>query len=338
MPEASATGGGPLVVVTGGAGFIGSHTVDALVAAGCQVVVLDNFSTGRWANLRQFRGDDRVEVVTCNVADGLFAPLADPVRRRGSVSAIIHLAAQTSVVYSIDNPLDELRTNSIGTVQVLEYARRTGVGRVVFASSAAAYGDVTRFPVAEDERCRPLSPYGIDKRAGELWLAYHRAVHGITTVPLRFFNVYGPRQDPSSPYSGVISIFIDRAMAGRDLTIFGDGEQTRDFVYVGDVVRAVVAAARGPVPADGDPVNIATGRESTVSQLAELVVELCRDGRGGAGAGSAIHHADARPGEIRRSVATVDRAATLLGFRAEVTLADGLARTVAWVRTQAESD
>jgi UDP-glucose 4-epimerase len=314
-----------LVVVTGGAGFIGSHVVDGLVAAGCQVAVIDDFSTGKRENLRQWAGDDRVEVVAASVVDGLFAPLHAVTARRGPVDRIIHLAAQTSVVYSVENPLDELRTNCLGTVQVVDYAQRTGVRRLVFASSAAVYGDVAELPVSESAPCQPLAPYGIDKRTGELWLGYLAAVHGVSTVPLRFFNVYGPRQDPGSPYSGVISIFVDRAMAGRELVVFGDGEQTRDFVYVADVVRAVLAATFADGVGDGSPINVATGRQVTVNQLAAEVARLC-------GSSAGIHHAPARAGEIRHSLAAVGRAAELLGFRAENSLADGLAQLVDWVR------
>ena len=322
---------GDLVVVTGGAGFIGSHTVDALVAAGHPVCVVDNFSTGRRENLAQHQGTGKVDIVECNIADGLFAPLAEVTRRRGPVARIVHLAAQTSVVYSVDNPIDEARSNYMGSLHVLEYARRSGVRAVAFASSAAAYGDVaaSELPVSEDTPCVPLSPYGIDKRAVELSLSYHAVVHGIATRPLRFFNVYGPRQDPGSPYSGVISIFVARALANKELVIFGDGQQTRDFVYVGDVVRAIVAAALAD-KADGQPVNVATGRESTITQLAEHLVELC-------GSSGGIRNAEARAGEIHRSVAVVDRARELLGFEAEVELAEGLSRTVEWLRAESLS-
>jgi UDP-glucose 4-epimerase len=313
-----------VVLVTGGAGFIGSHTVDALVARGDQVVVVDDLSTGRRENLSRWRDDARVELVVANIADGLFAPLHAVTARRGAIERVIHLAAQTSVVFSIENPLAEVRTNYVGTVQVLEYARRTGVRKVVFASSAATYGDVAEVPTGEDAPTDPLSPYGIDKRGGELLLRYHTLVHALPTVPLRFFNVYGPRQDPSSPYSGVISIFVDRALAGQELLIFGDGEQSRDFVFVEDVVRAILSAVFGEA-GDGLPINVATGREHTVNQLAELVARLC-------GSSAAIRHAEARAGEIRRSVARVERAEQRLGFRAGVALADGLARTVEWVR------
>lgn len=315
----------PLTVVTGGAGFIGSHTVDALVDAGQQVVVIDDLSTGKRENLARWQGDDRVELVVCNVADGLFAPLIEVTARRGRVARIVHLAAQVSVVYSVDNPLEEVRTNYVGTVQVLEYARRTGVRKVVFASSAAVYGDVAELPVPEEADGHPLSPYGIDKRAAELFLRYHSLVHGVATQPLRFFNVYGPRQDPSSPYSGVISIFIDRGLAGRDLTVFGDGEQTRDFVYVGDVVRAVVGAALSD-SGDGLAVNIGTGGTTTVNQLASEVLSLC-------GSSATIKHERARSGEIRNSVARVTRAQEVLGFSAETSLRDGLRHTIDWCRS-----
>ena len=314
-----------LVVVTGGAGFIGSHVVDALVARGCQVAVIDDFSTGRESNLRQWASDDRVEVIPASIVDGLFAPLHAVTARRGPVDRIIHLAAQTSVVYSMEHPLDELRTNCLGTVQVIEYARLTGVRSLVFASSSAVYGDVAELPVSESAPCQPLSPYGIDKRTGELWLGYLTTVHGLAAVPLRFFNVYGPRQDPSSPYSGVISVFVDRSLARRELVIFGDGDQTRDFIYVADVVRAVLAAAFADTPADGAPINVATGRQTTINQLAAEVARLC-------GSTAGIRHEAGRAGEIRHSVAALDRAAERLGFRASTGLADGLAQTIDWIR------
>jgi UDP-glucose 4-epimerase len=179
--------------------------------------------------------------------------------------------------------------------------------------------------VRETTERRPLSPYGIDKLGSEMFLHYYSAVHGIACTALRFFNVYGPRQDPRSPYSGVISIFADRAMAGRALTIFGNGEQTRDFVYVGDVSRAVVRACLGD-EGDRAVLNIGTGKETTVNDLARAIVRLC-------GSGSEIVHAEARAGEIARSVAAVDRAQEILGFSADVALDDGLRETLDWVRT-----
>ena len=308
-----------LAVVTGGAGFIGSHTVDRLLGAGHEVVVLDDFRTGKRANLAQHAGNDRLEIVACDVSHGIFAPLAPITARRGPVERIVHLAAQVSVVHSVANPLVDMQVNYGGTLNVLEYARASSVKKVVFASSAAVYGDVTTMPVGEDTPTRPVSPYGIDKLASELALDYYAAVHGVPATWLRFFNVYGPRQDPSSPYSGVISIFADRARAGRPLTIFGDGGQTRDFVYVGDVVRAIVAGLH-----DGNSrvvANVGTGREITVLELARTLCELC-------GGKSTIDHAPARAGEIQKSVARVDRLRDALGVVAETTLVDGLRETL----------
>jgi len=309
----------PLTVVTGGAGFIGSHTVDKLLDLGHRVVVLDNFSTGKLANLAQHAGNDKLEIVICDVAHGVFAALASVTAKHGPVERIVHLAAQVSVVHSVANPLVDMQINYGGTLHVLEYARAHGVKKVAFASSAAVYGDVEKMPVGEDTPTQPMSPYGIDKRASELALDYYANVHGVPTTALRFFNVYGPRQDPSSPYSGVISVFANRARAGRPLTIFGDGSQTRDFVYVGDVARALVAAV-----GDGNSrliANVGTGGEITVKELARTIVELC-------GGNSQIEHAPARAGEILRSRANVDRLRDKLGIVAETKLADGLRATL----------
>ena len=313
------------ILVTGGAGFIGSHTVDRLVTEGCRVIVLDDFSSGKLENLARCTADPRVEIVTANLVDGLFAPLAEVTRRRGPIDRIIHLAAQIAVGRSIQNPLEDIRSNYAGTVQVLEYARCCGVKKVVFASSAAVYGDTVEPPVRETAVCKPVSPYGINKLGAEAFLYYYSAIHGVPTTALRFFNVYGPRQDPHSPYSGVISIFTEQAMAGTALTIFGDGQQTRDFIFVGDVARAVVTACFSDA-ACGTVINIGTGIETTINELAHLLVGSC-------GSPSRIHYQPARPGDIARSVAAVERAGELLGFRASVTLRDGLQATLDWVKT-----
>jgi len=306
-------------LVTGGAGFIGSHVVDTLLARGDRVVVLDDFRTGKRANLAHHAGSDRLDVVACDVSHGIFAALAPITARHGPVERIVHLAAQVSVVHSVQNPLVDMQVNYGGTLHVLEYARATGVKKVVFASSAAVYGEVATMPVGEDTPTRPVSPYGIDKLASEHALDYYAAVPGVPTTALRFFNVYGPREDRSSPYSGVISIFADRARAGRTLTIFGDGGQTRDFVYVGDVVRAIVAALGDG--ADRVVANVGTGGEITVLELARSIVELC-------GGRSTIEHARARSGEILKSRAQVDRLRDALGVVAETSLLDGLRETL----------
>jgi UDP-glucose 4-epimerase len=310
----------PIAVVTGGAGFIGSHLVDRLIESGNRVVVLDNFSTGKRANLTRWLDQpDLLEIIECDVAQGIGDALASFTAKHGKVDRIAHLAAQVSVVASIADPVTDMRINYGGTLQVLEYAKASGVAKVAFASSAAVYGDTAALPVAEDTPRQPISPYGIHKLASELALDYYAAVHGVATTALRFFNVYGPRQDPSSPYSGVISIFADRAKAGKPLTIFGDGKQTRDFVYVADVTRAIEAAMQ-----DGNSrlvANVGTGRETSVLELARSIVELC-------GNKSTIGHAPARPGEILRSVALVERLAKL-GTPATTPLHEGLRLTLA---------
>lgn len=315
---------GPHILVTGGAGFIGSHTVGQLLADGCRVVVVDDFSNGKPANLAPWATDPRLVIVTANIADGLFAPLAEVVQQHGPIERIIHLAAQIEVARSIQNPLDDIRTNYVGTVQVLEYARCRGVQKVVFASSAAVYGDGVALPVTEEAAVNPVSPYGINKLGSEKYLYYYTRVHHIPTVALRFFNVYGPRQDPHSPYSGVISIFAERALTGQPLIIFGDGEQSRDFVFVGDVARAVVDACLSDAAA-GTVLNIGTGTESTINQLARLVLALT-------GGTSSIRYEPARPGDIVRSVAAVAAAERQLGFRAQASLVEGLRQTLDWLR------
>jgi UDP-glucose 4-epimerase len=322
-----------VVVVTGGAGFIGSHTVERLLARGRKVVVVDDFSSGKLENLAPWADPSEhglrgrhpaLEIIRADVAGSIASSLAPVVQAWGPISAIIHLAARVSVTESIADPLADLRINYGGSLQVLEYARCHHVPTVVLASSAAVYGDCQRFPVDEDEVCRPTSPYGIHKRASELALDYYREVHGIATTALRFFNVFGPRQDPSSAYSGVISLFAARAAARQELVIFGDGQQTRDFVYVGDVARAVADAALSP-PSHGGPYNLGTGHEITVRALAEQVLAAT-------GSPSQLRHAAARPGEIRRSVARVDRAQRQLGFTAEVSFSQGLGQTLDWYR------
>ncbi|TPV94351.1 MAG: NAD-dependent epimerase/dehydratase family protein [Myxococcales bacterium FL481] len=305
-------------LVTGGAGFIGSHVVERVLALGDAAVVVDNFSTGRRENLAHLAGHDRFRLVEANVVDGLWAAVKPAVEHLGPATHLVHLAAQTSVVSSVQNPVDDVRINYGATVHALEYARHNGVQKVVFASSAATYGDETEMPIAEARASAPVSPYGINKLGSELFLHYYRQVHGLPTTALRFFNVYGPRQDPRSPYSGVISVFVDRAVRGLPLTIFGDGTQTRDFVFVEDVVRAILAACEQS-GAPG-PYNVGTGRPTSITDLAKAIVAAT-------GSASPIQHAPSRAGEIVHSYANVDAARMALGFRAEVALEEGLART-----------
>ncbi len=308
------------ILVTGGAGFIGSHTTDLLLERGHRVVVLDDFSTGKIQNLPA--SHERLRVLEGDVSEGLHVVLAPVEDEWGAIDRVIHLAAQTSVTRSIERPLFDYRVNGLGTVHVLEYARQKRCKKVVFASSAAVYGDVTRMPVREDVECTPLSPYGVNKLSSEHALRYYAAVHGIATTPLRFFNVYGARQDPASPYSGVISIFLDRVSRGEHLKIFGDGEQTRDFVHVSDVARAVLQATFSG-PGDGRAFNIGTGRPTSVLELARTVIDVV-------GRRVEVEHAQPRPGEILHSLAAVDRAREELAFAAEIGVDSGLAETAAW--------
>ncbi|MBX3141221.1 MAG: NAD-dependent epimerase/dehydratase family protein [Trueperaceae bacterium] len=305
------------VLVTGGAGFIGSHVVRALLARGAHVNVLDDFSTGKRENLP---ASDDVEVIEGDVADpdAVRAALEDR-------DAFIHLAAVASVERSVQEPLATHRTNLQGSIQLFEAAARLGVKRGLYASSAAVYGDSTNLPLATTEAPRPLSPYAADKLAGEHYLAFYHRGGRLNATAFRFFNVFGPRQDPASPYSGVISIFLDRARRGSPITVYGDGEQTRDFVYVGDVVAALLAALDrqgvGPdAPSELPIYNV--GRSERVSLLALLATI---EDLPGVRSPLAVSHGPAREGDIRHSLADSTPLRTALGWQPSTTLADGLA-------------
>jgi UDP-glucose 4-epimerase len=301
-----------LYVVTGGAGFIGSHLVDALLAAGHAVRVVDDLSSGHAANL-----DPRVELVVGDAAD------ASLVRKTMSgASGCFHLAAVASVVRANQDWLGAHRSNLTATIAVLDAARALGGIPVVYASSAAVYGDQGAQAIGEAAVPRPLSAYGADKLGSELHAGIAFGVHGVPTMGLRFFNVFGPRQDPTSPYSGVISIFASRIAAGRPITINGDGLQVRDFIYVADIVRHLLAGmARLRQMPQASVLNACTGRATTVLDLAYAL---------GAAAGRApkLDFGPARPGDITCSLGDPSRATASLGVSAEITLADGLARTL----------
>ena len=312
------------VLVTGGAGFIGSHTVDLLMERGHRVSVLDDLSTGRRANLARWENHPNFAFVHGDVTSDLTAAFDRMVLRHGRIDRVAHFAAQTAVPISMDDPVGDIRVNLGGTVRILEYARTHGVAKVLFASSSAVYDDAAPVPVSEDSSARPASPYGVDKLAAELYLDYYARLHGLTFTALRFMNVYGPRQDPGSWYSGVISIFLDRAVSGLPITIFDDGEQTRDFVYVTDVADAVVDALITEA-GNNAIVNVGTGVEVTINARARTILELT-------GSASPVRYEPARPGDIRRSITTLDRAVALLRFQPRVVLRDGLERTLAWLR------
>ncbi|TQF78148.1 NAD-dependent epimerase/dehydratase family protein [Elioraea sp. Yellowstone] len=307
----------PLLLVTGGCGFIGSHLCAALIARGDAVRVLDDLSTGSRANLAP-----GAELVVGDVADPATVRAA-----MAGVEGVFHLAAIASVQRCTEDWLGAHRVNLSGSIAVFDAARNPG-GRgpvpVVYASSAAVYGEQDRLPIAEDAPCRPLSAYGADKLGSELHARVAGSVHGVPTLGLRFFNVFGPRQDPRSPYSGVISIFCDRFAAGEGVEIYGDGAQTRDFIAVSDVVAGLVAGL-GAASTTAPVLNLCTGRATSVVDLARTIAGLC-------GIAPAIRHGPARPGEIRHSVGAPERARAMLGLGAPRTLAEGLGEVLAWLR------
>lgn len=301
------------ILVTGGAGFIGSHLVDRLLVAGQPVRVLDNLSTGKRDNLPAHAA---LELQVGDIRDAVAVRTA----MRG-VSAVVHLAAVASVQASIDDPVGTHGANLVGTLQLLEAGRQAGVKRFLYASSAAVYGDTTDLPITEHTIPRPLSPYAADKLAGEHYLQFYATKHGVRTTAFRFFNIYGPRQDPSSPYSGVISIFVNRALAGLPVTIFGDGRQTRDFVYVGDLVEILYTALANDEMI-GQVMNVGRGVEST---LLELLVAL----EGILHKPIERQHAPSRIGDIAKSRADARRLQSLLGWVPTTDLATGLSKLVA---------
>ncbi len=303
----------PTYLITGGAGFIGSHLADALLADGHDVRVLDDFSTGRRANL-----DPRCRVLVGDVADP--AVLAQAM---AGVAGCFHLAAIASVARGNADWRGTHHTNQSGSIAVFEAARDAGRIPVVYASSAAVYGDLGDAVAREDAACAPRTAYGADKLGSELHGRVAWGVHGVPTLGLRFFNVYGPRQDPSSPYSGVVSIFAARLARGEGITLHGDGGQTRDFVFVADVVAHLLAAMARLGRAPGAAVlNVCTGRATSVRDLAGTLARLL-------GRTPQIAHGPARPGDIARSLGDPARARELLGVSAATTLEQGLAALLA---------
>jgi len=304
------------VLVTGGAGFIGAAVVEALVRDGASVVVLDDLSTGREANLAAVR--ERIVFHRGSILDP--EALA---RAVAGTDCIIHLAARTSVPRSVAEPLETNRVNVEGTLAVLEAARQAGVRRVVYAASSSAYGESATLPKVETQPPAPLSPYAVSKLAGELYAAVYTRLHGLETVALRYFNVYGPRQNPDSPYAAVLARFLAALADGDSPVVYGDGEQTRDFTYVADAAAATVAACTAP-EARGVVLNIAGGRRVSLNQVLALLEPIT-------GRPVRPRYAPPRPGDIRHSAADIRRAAALLGWRPQVSLEEGLRRTWQWM-------
>ena len=305
-------------LVTGGAGFVGSHLVEALLARGDKVRVLDNLSTGKKTNLEPVL--DRIEFHQASVIDR--SALAELVH---GVDTIYHLAAEPSVQRSVEDPVSCHEVCATGTLNVLDAARRAGVRRLIYAASSSAYGDAPGAVRTEEDPLTPLSPYAAAKLAGEMYCICSTAVYGLETVRLRFFNIFGPRQDAASPYSGVIALFVAAMTQGRQPTIYGDGMQSRDFVFVSDAVQALLKAAQSP-NALGRVYNIGHGSRISVLDLVRNLNELL---------GTSIEpvHGPARPGDIRHSQADITRARRELGYEPAVPFIEGLRRTLDWYRS-----
>ncbi|HEY7791982.1 MAG TPA: SDR family oxidoreductase [Vicinamibacterales bacterium] len=309
----------PKYLVTGGAGFIGSHLVRALVERGDRVRVVDSLITGKRRNLDGVEGVEFIE-----------GDLADLEVARGAVDGmeiVLHQAAIPSVPRSVKNPIESNRANIDASLNVLVAARDAGVRRVVYAGSSSAYGNAAALPKQEDMATGPLSPYALQKLVAEQYAAMFTRLYGLETVTTRYFNVFGPRQDPSSPYSGVISLFISALVEGRQPVIYGDGGQTRDFTYVANVVDGVLRASQAD-GVSGKVINVATGGRVSLNELFQTLRDLV-------GSDLEPRYAETRAGDVRDSQADITRARTLLGFTPQVSFEEGLRRTLAWYQEEA---
>lgn len=303
------------ILVTGGGGFIGSHLVDLLLKHEHIVTVLDNFSTGKRSNLPQdhsqlqiIEGDIRNAATVFQVAKGC--------------DAIAHLAAVASVQASVDDPIGTHEVNLVGTVNLLEAAKQHSIKRFVFASSAAVYGNTEVMPVSEATPLSPLTPYAADKLASEYYIDFYRRQYGLSPVVFRFFNIFGPRQDPSSPYSGVISIFMQRAINDQPMTVFGDGEQSRDFVYVADLVQLLADAVEKQNP-HHLPMNVGNGSQTNLNQLLDLIREF-------SGKKLDVSYEEFRPGDINHSLADNRVVCEKMDYQSQYPVALGLKITYDW--------
>jgi UDP-glucose 4-epimerase len=302
------------VLVTGGAGFIGSHLVEALLEQGCRVRVVDNLSTGHRHNLAHLEG--RYEWLEGDLAD------FDACRRAvAGVEAFFHQAAIPSVPRSVREPLQSHESGPTATLNLLEAARQAGAHRVIFAASSSAYGETSELPKHEGMLPSPLSPYAAGKLAGEYYIGVYAQTMGLDGVSLRYFNVFGPRQDPSSPYSGVISLFTKAMREGRRPLIYGDGQQTRDFTYVSNVVAANLAAYNAEGPLHGAVLNVGTGRRVSLLDLVAAINDIL-------GTHLEPDFQPARPGDVRDSQASLDRIRDVLGYQPRVDFEEGLRRTI----------
>jgi UDP-glucose 4-epimerase len=307
-------------LVTGVAGFVGSSIARALIARGERVRGIDNFSTGRRENLIGLEAVDFIE-------GDLNGPgMAERVCR--GIDCIFHQAALPSVPRSVQDPVTSNEANVDATIKLLDAARNSGVKRVLYAGSSSAYGNSPSLPKKEDMLPSPLSPYAVSKLAGELYMSVFYRVYGLETVTLRYFNVFGPHQDPTSQYSGVLAVFISRMLRGQAPTIHGDGEQSRDFTYIDNVVSAnLLAAAADASKVAGRVFNVATGSRISVNETVELLREIT-------GYAGKIAYDEERPGDVKHSLADISSAQSQFGYKPEVSFSDGLRKTVDWYRGQ----
>ena len=304
-------------LITGGAGFIGSNLARRLVSQGEQVVILDDFSTGKQENLEDIRSS--IEVIKGDICD------IDIVRKATEgCDYVLHHAAVVSVVRSVEDPIRSNAVNVDGTLNCLVAARDAGVKRFIYAASSSAYGDSPTLPKREDMKPEPMSPYGVSKLVGEMYCKVFNDVFGLETVSLRYFNIFGPYQDPHSQYAAVIPIFITRLLRGMQPVVYGDGNQSRDFTYIDNAVEANLAAIDSP-HAPGKVINVACGKRFTLNELIEKLWDLTE---------TRLEpiYTDPRPGDVRHSQGDITVASQVLGYRPSVTFEEGLRRTVAWFR------
>jgi nucleoside-diphosphate-sugar epimerase len=300
-------------LITGGAGFIGSHLVTHVLGAGGNVRIVDNLSTGSAERLNQIR--DSVELVTGDLAD--YSVAAEVVK---GVDYVLHQAAVPSVQRSVVDPVGTNRSNVTATLNLLESSRKARVRRFVYAASSSAYGDTEVLPKSEDMPANPLSPYALQKWVGERYCKLYHELYGLETVSLRYFNVFGPGQDPYSEYSAVIPKFTTKLLAKEPITVYGDGEQSRDFTYIDNVIQANLLALRAP-NAPGEVCNIGCGQRVTLNQLIQILEELLK-------VRAQVTYAPAKPGDVRHSLADITKATRVLGYVPETEIEEGLRKTV----------
>lgn len=303
-------------LVTGGAGFIGSHLAEALLEREVEVTVLDNLSTGQRSNV-----PESARFIEASILDE--SSVAEALR---DCEAVFHLAAQVSVPESMERPVQSITTNATGTLLLLERARRAGVKRFIYSSSSAVYGESPASPKREDLAPEPISPYGVGKLAGEEYVSAYARCYGMQTASLRYFNVFGPRQRHDSPYAAVIPIFLSQMREGKPLTVYGDGEQTRDFTFVADIVQANLKAVESE-RLDGEVFNIACGRSISLNELIRTLAVVF-------GQEPEVRYLPPRPGDIKHSSADIRKAQERLGYSPQFTLEEGLRRTIEPIESQ----